>query len=125
LRCKTVSVDSTVVQADASMKAIVRRDSGDGYQQFLAELARESEIESQRAEDLRRLNRKRKGKKSSNKDWKFPTDKDARIAPMKDGRTRLADKADHVGDMVRDVIVGAELFPADAGVVQCRSTPSG
>lgn len=112
---KTVSVDSTVLQADASMKAIVRRDSGESYQQYLAELARESGLESPSADDLRRLDRKRKGKKTSNKDWKSPTDEDARIARMKDGRTRLAYKAEHVVDMDSGVIVGAELFPADSG----------
>ncbi|MDC0747841.1 transposase [Polyangium mundeleinium] len=64
-------------------------------------------------EDARRLDRKRKGKKTSNKDWKSATDEDARITKLKDGRTRLAYKTEHVVDMSTGVVVAAEVYSAD------------
>ena len=112
---KTVGVDSTVLRADASMKAIVRKDTGEGYQDYLRRLAQADGIEEPSAEDLRRMDRKRTGKKTSNEHWKSKTDRDARIARLKDGRTRLAYKAEHVVDMESGAILGAELFAADSG----------
>jgi len=112
---KTLGVDSTMLRADASMKAIVRKETGEDYREYLRNLAIADGIEEPTAEDLRRMDRKRKGKKTSNKDWKSQTDPDARIARLKDGRTRLAYKAEHVVDMETGAIVSAELFPADAG----------
>ncbi len=112
---KTLGVDSTMLRADASMKAIVRKDSGEEYQDYLRKLAADDGIEEPTAEDLRRMDRKRTGKKTSNKDWESKTDPDARVARLKDGRTRLAYKAEHVVDMDTGALVSAELFPADAG----------
>jgi len=109
---KVVGVDSTYLRADASMKSIVRRDSGEDYNAYLKRLAQEAGIDEPTAEDLRRMDRKRKGKKCSNKDWQSPTDPDARIARMKDGTTRLSHKAEHVVDMDSGAIVEADLVEA-------------
>jgi transposase len=109
---KVVGVDSTYLRADASMKSIIRRDSGEDYNAFLKRLAQEEGIEEPSAEDLRRMDRKRKGKKCSNKDWQSPTDPDARIARMKDGTTRLSHKAEHVVDMQVGAIVEADIVEA-------------
>lgn len=114
LRGKVVGVDSTYLQADASMKSIVRRDTGDTYKEYLRRLAEDAGIDEPNDEDLRRMDRKRKGKKTSNKEWKSKTDPDARVARMKDGRTRLAYKAEHVMDMETSAILGAEVYPADS-----------
>jgi transposase len=61
------------------------------------------------------MDRKRKGKKVSNTDWKSPSDPDARITKMKDGTTHLAHKAEHAVDLDSGVIVAAEIHPADSG----------
>lgn len=95
---KTVGVDSTTLEANAAMRSIVRRDSGEGYQQFLERLARESGIETPTREDLARLDKKRKNK-ASNDDWQSPDDPDAKITKMKDGTTHLAHKAEHAVDL--------------------------
>ncbi|HET6250213.1 MAG TPA: transposase [Tepidisphaeraceae bacterium] len=95
---KTVGVDSTTLEANAAMRSIVRRDSGEGYQEFLTRLAKESGIETPTREDLAKLDKKRKNK-ASNDDWQSPADPDARIAKMKDGTTHLAHKAEHAVDM--------------------------
>ena len=112
---KVAGVDSTYLRADASMKSIVRRDSGEGYNAYLERLAKDAGIEEPTAEDLRRLDRTRKGKRTSNKDWKSPVDEDARVARMKDGTTKLAHKAEHVVDMASGAVVHAEVFDATTG----------
>ncbi len=95
---KTIGVDSTTLEANAALRSIVRRDSGQGYQEFLTKLAKESGIETPTREDLARLDRKRKNK-GSNDDWTNPHDPDAKITKMKDGTTHLAHKAEHAVDM--------------------------
>jgi transposase len=113
LEGKVVGVDSTYLRADASMKAITRRDSGEVYSDYIKRLAKESGIENPTIVDARRIDRRRKGKKTANADWKSKTDADARIMKLKDGRTRLAYKSEHVVDMKTGVVVAAEIYPAD------------
>jgi len=115
LEGKVLGVDSTYLRADASMKAIVRRETNELYADYIKRLAKEAGIPEPTIEDARRLDRKRKGKKTSNADWKSKTDEDARIAKLKDGRTRLAYKSEHVVDMNTGVVVAAELYAADQG----------
>jgi transposase len=110
---KTTAVDSTLLQANASMKTIVRRDSGDDWKEYLRKLAKEAGIEDPTDEDLRRFDRQRKGKTVSNEDWVSPADPDSKIAKMKDGTTHLAYKAEHVVDVQTELILAAELYPAD------------
>ncbi|MBA3908211.1 MAG: transposase [Pseudonocardiales bacterium] len=95
---KTVGVDSTTLEANAAMRSIVRRDTGEGYREFLARLAGESGIETPTREDLARIDKRRKNK-ASNDDWENPHDPDAKIAKMKDGTTHAAHKAEHAVDL--------------------------
>ena len=113
LKGRVLGVDSTYLRADASMKAIVRRDRRESYPDYVKRLAKEEGIDNPTAEDARRLDRKRKGKKTSNKDWRSTTDGDARIAKLKDGRTRLAYKPEHVVDLETGAIVGVKVHRAD------------
>jgi transposase len=64
-------------------------------------------------EEIRRFDKKRKNKKVSNEDWESPTDPDARIAKLKDGRTHLAYKAEHTLDLESELILSAEVYAAD------------
>jgi len=95
---KTAGVDSTTLEANAAMRSIVRRDSGEGYQEFLTRLAKESGIETPTREELAKLDKKRKNK-ASNDDWHNPNDPEAKITKMKDGTTHLAHKAEHAVDL--------------------------
>jgi transposase len=113
LRGKVAGVDSTYLRADASMKTIVRKATGEDYTTYLKKLCEAQGIENPTVEDARRMDRKRKGKKTSNKDWESPTDADARIVRLKDGRTRLGYKAEHVVDLDTGAVVAAELYSAD------------
>ena len=72
------------------------------------------ELEEPTREQLARLDRRRK-KKASNQQWASPSDPDARIAKMKDGRTHLAHKAENAVDLDSGAIVAVTLQPADQG----------
>jgi transposase len=114
---KTVGVDSTTLEANAAMRSIVRRDSGEGYQDFLTRLAKESGIETPTREDLARLDKKRKNK-ASNDDWQSPDDPDAKITKMKDGTTHLAHKAEHAVDLGEEghgAVLAVSVCDAAAG----------
>jgi IS5 family transposase len=110
-----IGVDPSTIEANAALRTIVRRDSGEGYRQMLKRMAVESWIETPSAEDLVRLDRARKGKKLSNADWVSKTDPDAKIAKMKDGTTHLAYKPEHAVDLDTGAVIAAELHPADRG----------
>ena len=114
LKGKRIGIDATTLEANAAMRSIVRRDTGESYEAFLTGLAKESGIETPTREDLVRLDRKRK-KKTSNKDWVNPHDRDARVAKMKDGRTHLAHKAEHAVDLDSGAVVAVTLQEADKG----------
>jgi transposase len=114
LKGTTIGVDATTLEANAALRSIVRRDTGERYQEFLTRLAKESGIETPTREQLAKLDRKR-SKKGSNEDWKHPHDPDARITKMKDGRTHLAHKAEHAVDMETGAIVAVTLHGADEG----------
>jgi len=113
LKGHVLGVDATYLRADASMKAIVRRDTNESYPEFVLRLAAEAGVDAPTAEDARRLDRTRKGKKTSNREWVSRTDPEARIAKLKDGRTRLAYKPEHVVDLETGAIVAAAVHPAD------------
>jgi transposase len=114
VRGRTIGIDATTLEANAALRSIVRRDSGETYDEFLTRLAQASGIETPTRADLARLDRKRP-KKGRNKDWRHPHDPDARITKMKDGRTHLAHKAEHAVDMETGAIVGVTVQGADQG----------
>jgi transposase len=113
LRGKTIGIDATTLEANAAMKSIVRKDTGEDWKQYLRGLAQAEGIENPTEEDLRRLDRGRKDKKVSNEQWESPSDPDSRIAKMKDGRTHLAYKAEHAVDLVSEAIVATTVTFAD------------
>ena len=85
-------------------------------------MAEESGVATPTIDDLVRLDRKRKGKKLSNEDWTSPTDPDAKIARMKDGRTHLAYKPEHAFDLDTGAIIAANSTqPTMATLSACRS----
>src|ERR1700751_5082485 len=115
IKGERIVVDASTMEANAALRTIVRRGSGESYREMLTRMARESGIETPTAEDLIRLDRNRRGKKLSNADWQSPTDPDARIAKMKDGRTHLAYKPEHAMDLDTGAVISAELQAADQG----------
>jgi len=114
LRGKTLAVDATTLEANAAMRSIVRRDTGESYQQFLTRLATASGLKTPRREALARLDRRRK-KRTSNAEWVNPSDPDAKVTQMKDGRTHLAHKVEHAVDLDTGALIAVTLHGADVG----------
>jgi transposase len=112
---QTVSVDATTLEANAAMKAIVRRDSGETYERYLKRLAQAEGMENPTREQVARFDRKRKERKTSNDDWTHPKDPDARITKMKDGRTHLAHKAEHAVDLATGAVLAVTVQAASDG----------
>lgn len=111
---KTLGVDATTLEANAAMRSIVRRDTGESYDEFLTGLAKASGIATPTREDLARMDKKRKNK-ASNDDWTNPHDPDAKITKMKDGRTHLANKAEHAVDLDSGAVLAVTVQGADLG----------
>jgi transposase len=115
IKGERIGVDASTMEANAALRAIVRRDTGAGYREMLTRMAQESGIETPTVEDLIRLDRTRTGKRLSNEEWVSETDPEARIARMKDGTTHLAYKPEHAVDLDTGAIVAAEIYCADEG----------
>jgi transposase len=115
VRGERIGVDASTLEANAALRQIVRRDTGEGYREMLERMAEASGIATPTAEDLTRLDRQRKGKKLSNEDWVSRTDPEARIARMKDGTTHLAYKPEHAVDLDSGAVIAAEIHLADEG----------
>jgi transposase len=116
---QVVGVDSTTLEANAAMKSIVRRDTGENWQSYVTGLMREAGTvgpeQVPAIDEMKRFDKSRKGKKVSNEDWESPHDPDSRIAKMKDGTTHLAYKAEHTVDLQSELILAAEIYHANAG----------
>jgi transposase len=112
---KTVGIDATTLEANAALRSIVRRDTGERYQDFLTKLAQASGIETPTRADLARIDRQRK-RKGSNDDWTHPHDPDAKITKTKDGQTHLAHKAEHAVDLETGAIVGETVQAERDGI---------
>ncbi|MCY4600143.1 MAG: transposase [Acidobacteria bacterium] len=117
VRGATVGIDATTLEANAVLRSIVRRDTDADYETFLRQLAAASGIATQTRAQLAKLDSKRP-KKGSNDDWTHPEDPDAKVSKMKDGRTRLAHKAEHAVDLETGAVVGLSVQDADAGDTQ-------
>jgi hypothetical protein len=116
---KAVGVDSTTLEANAAMKSIVRKDTGEDWRAYVVRLMREEGViepdQEPTDEEVRRYDKGRKNKRVSNDEWQSSTDPASRIARMKDGRTHLAYKAEHVVDLENELVLAAEVYPANRG----------
>lgn len=114
---KAVGVDSTTLEANAAMRSIVRKDTGEDWRAYVVRLMREEGVIGSDAtptdEEVRRFDKGRKNKRVSNDDWQSATDPGSRITQMKDGRTHLAYKAEHVVDLATDLVLSAEVHHAN------------
>ena len=114
LRGQTVGIDATTLEPHGALRNIVRRDTGTGYDAFVRGLVAASGIPTRTRTELARLDRKRP-KKRSNDDWTHPQDPNVKITKIKDGRTRLADKAEHAVDLETGAVVGVTVQDANSG----------
>lgn len=111
---RTLGVDATTLEANAALRSIVRRDSGEDYETFLTGLAESSGVKTPTRAALAKFDRKRK-KKLSNDEWENPHDPDAEVTKMKDGRTHFAYKAEEAVDLDSGAIVGVTVHGGATG----------
>jgi len=121
LRGKNLGIDSSVLEANASLRGLVNRNTGEAYWDYVKRLAGESGIDSQDSAAVRKFDRKRP-KKMSNQEWENPHDPDAKIGPKKDGATDMIYKPETVVDLDSGAIVGAEILPGHQADHQEAST---
>lgn len=114
---RTLGIDASTLQANAALKALVRRDNGQSYREYLDELLRAAGIKEPTEADRRRIDRKRR-KKGRNQDWVNPHDRQARITKLKDGRTRLGYKDEQAVDLDKGCVVAVVVHPGDRGDTQ-------
>src|ERR1019366_5915612 len=127
IKGRTIGVDSTTLEANAAMKSIVRRDTGEGYNDYLKRLAEAEGVNAKDAAALRRMDRKRR-KKTSKEDWESPSDGEAEITKLKDGRTALAYQAENAVDMATGAIVAVSTHggaAADTATVEATVIEAG
>jgi transposase len=108
-------VDSSTIEANASLRRLARKDNGASYREYVKELMRQAGEDPTDAAAVVRFDKKRKDKSLSNKEWQSETDPDARIAKMKDGTTHLAYKPEHAVDLATGAMLGVTVYPADQG----------
>lgn len=106
-------VDSTTIEANASLKRLARKDSGASYLDYVKGLMRDAGEEPVDTAAVARFDRKRK--KLSNRHWRSTTDPDSRITKMKDGTTHLAYKSEHAVDLSSGALLAAEVHAGDCG----------
>ena len=114
VRGRTVGIDATTLEANAALRSIVRRETGEDDTTVLRRLAEASPIATPTGAELAGFDRSCK-KKTSNAEWTHPHDPDARVTKMKTGRTHLAHQAEHTVDLEAGAVVGVTVQGADTG----------
>jgi transposase len=112
LRGKNLGIDSSVIEANASLRALVHRNTEEQYWDYVKRLAAENGIDPQDTAAVRRFDRNRPGK-GSNQEWQNPHDPDAKIGRTKDGATDMIYKPEAVVDLDTGAIVQADVHPGD------------
>jgi transposase len=113
LKGKRLAIDTSVLEANASLRSLESRLTGEAYQAYVQRLAVAAGIDPDDARAVRTFDRKRKGRTTSNADWVNPSDPDAKIGPDKKGVTRMIYKPEHVVDADTGAIVEVRLKPGD------------
>ena len=109
---KNLGIDSSVIEANASLRALVNRNTAEQYWDYVKRLAAEQGIDPEDTAAVRRFDRHRPGK-GSNKEWQNPHDPDAKIGRTKDGATDMIYKPEVVADLDTGAIVQADVHPGD------------
>jgi transposase len=122
LKGRNLGVDSSIIEANASLSGLVSRNTEESYQDYVRGLAREAGVDADDPAAVARFDRKRPGRKTSNKDWYNPHDRDAKIGRTKDGACDMVHKPEHIVDLDSGAIVAAEVRPGDAGDTADLST---
>jgi transposase len=113
LRGRNLGIDSSVMEANASLRALENRNTGEAYWEYVRRLAAEAGVDAQDAAAVRRFDKQRPGRKTSNQEWVNPYDRDAKVSKAKDGATDMLYKPENIVDLDTGAILNAEVRKAD------------
>ena len=115
LKGRHLGIDSSVIEANASLRELVHRNTEEDYWEYVKRLAAEAGIDPDDTKAVRRFDKQRKGRKTSNKDWVNPNDPDAKVGMTKHGACDMVYKPEHVTDLESGAIVSATVRGGDEG----------
>ena len=115
LKGRNLGIDSSVIEANASLRSLVHRNTEKAYWDYVKHLAKEAGVNEEDVGAVRRFDSKRPGRKTSNKEWLNPHDPEAKVGKTKDGATDMIYKPEHVVDLDTGAIVQAEILSGDQG----------
>ena len=113
LKGRHLGIDSSVIEANASLRSLKERNTEESYWDYVQRLAGESGLQTTDGAELRSFDRKRPGKKMSNEQWKNPHDPDAKIGKTKAGATDMVYLPEHAVDLETGAIVQAQVLAGD------------
>ena len=113
LKGKRLGIDSSVIEANASLRALEHRNSEESYWDYVKRLAEAEGVDVSDTAAVRRFDQRREGRKTSNVEWVNPHDPDAKVGKTKDGATDMIYKPEHVNDLDSGAIVSAQMLPGD------------
>lgn len=113
LKGHDIGIDTSVIQANASMRTLKNNHTGESYDEYINRIAKASGVDSENKQAVRDFDRKRKDKKMSNKDWHNPHDPEAKIGPTKEGPIKMTYKVENTVDVETGAIIQTEILPAD------------
>jgi transposase len=108
-----LGIDSSVIEANASLRTLVHRNTEQAYWEYVKELAAEEGVDPEDEAALRRFDKNRPGRRTSNEEWKSPHDPQAKVGRTKDGACDMIYKPEHVTDLESGAIVHAEVLEGD------------
>jgi transposase len=113
LKGKRLAIDASVLEANASLRSLEHRLTGEAYAAYVQRLAEAAGIDPKDAAAVRRFDKKRPGRKTSNDEWQNPHDPDAKIGRTKRGATRMVYKPEHTVDADTGAVVDVDVRPGD------------
>lgn len=114
LRGRKLGIDSSVIEANASLRALEHRNSEQSYWDYVKALAAEAGIDPTDLKAVRRFDKAREGRKTSNREWQNPHDPEAKVGRTKDGACDMIYKPEHITDLESGAIIRAEVRSGDA-----------
>lgn len=115
LKGRNLGIDSSVIEANASLRELVHRNTEEQYWEYVKRLAAEAGIDPTDTKAVRRFDKKREGRKTSNEEWVNPHDPDAKVGMTKHGACDMIYKPEHITDLESGAIVAAEVRLGDQG----------
>lgn len=113
LDAQRLGIDSSVIEANAALRSLRHRDSKKQYWEYVRDLAAEAGVDPNDVAAVRRFDRKREGRRTSNKEWVNPHDPDAKVGQTKDGATDMVYHPEHVIDLDSGAAVSVEVRLGD------------